>query len=177
LSAYRSFIGRTVLLGAKELWKACVPPKVKFFLWLAIHGRLWIAEHRKHHGLQDDGACVLCGELLETTDHLILSCVYAREVWWRALHHIHLQHLVPIADDKLRPWWLWTRALLPSGLSRSFDSLVLLICWNLWKERNSRTFDRTHTWTAALLETIARDADSWVTAGFGVLALLLARTG
>jgi hypothetical protein len=40
LSAYRSFIGRTVLLGAKELWKACVPPKVKFFLWLAIHGRL-----------------------------------------------------------------------------------------------------------------------------------------
>jgi hypothetical protein len=98
-------------------------------------------------------------------------------VWWRALHHIHLQHLVPIADDKLRPWWLCTRALLPSGLSRSFDSLVLLICWNLWKERNSRTFDRTHTWTAALLETITREADSWVTAGFGVLALLLARTG
>jgi hypothetical protein len=38
-SAYRSFfLGMSSLLGAKELWKASAPPKVKFFFWLAIHG-------------------------------------------------------------------------------------------------------------------------------------------
>jgi hypothetical protein len=99
---------------------------VKFFLWLAIHGRLWTAERWKRHGLQDDDACVLCGQLPETIDHLLLSCVYAREVWWRAFHHIHLQHLVPLADDELRPWWLQTHALLLSGLSRLTGATDLL---------------------------------------------------
>lgn len=103
VSAYRSFfIGRTTLMGAKELWKASAPPRVKFFLWLALHGRLWTAERRRRHGLQDGDACALCGELPEITDHLLLSCAYAREVWWRALQQIHLQHLVPTLDDNLR---------------------------------------------------------------------------
>jgi len=73
-SAYRSFfVGRTTLLGAKELWKACAPPKVKFFIWLAIHGRLWAAERRKRHGLQDDDACALCGQLQFLKPRIISS--------------------------------------------------------------------------------------------------------
>jgi hypothetical protein len=39
------------LLGSRELWRANVPPKVKFFFWLALHGRLWTAERQKQHGL------------------------------------------------------------------------------------------------------------------------------
>lgn len=43
-STYRYFfIGMTSLWGAKEVWRATVPPKVKFFFWLALHGRLWTA--------------------------------------------------------------------------------------------------------------------------------------
>ena len=46
-SAYRAFfIGMTLLVGAKDVWRASVPPKVKFFFWLALHGRLWTAERR-----------------------------------------------------------------------------------------------------------------------------------
>jgi hypothetical protein len=44
-SAYRAyFTGWASMAGAKELWRANVPPKVKFFFWLALHGRLWTAE-------------------------------------------------------------------------------------------------------------------------------------
>lgn len=51
-SAYRAFFrGMTILAGAKELWRAAVPPKIKLFFWLALHGRLWTAERRKRHGL------------------------------------------------------------------------------------------------------------------------------
>jgi len=67
--------------------------------------------------------------------------------------------------------------MVPPSLSRSFDSLVLLVSWNLWKERNSRPFNRTQTQATALLETIAKEADSWIATGFNALALLLARTG
>lgn len=40
-SAYRAFfIGMTDLVGASDIWRAAVSPKVKFFFWLALHGRL-----------------------------------------------------------------------------------------------------------------------------------------
>lgn len=55
------------MAGAKEHWRAAVPPKVKFFFWLALHGRLWTRERRKRHGLQLDAACALCNQLDETT--------------------------------------------------------------------------------------------------------------
>jgi hypothetical protein len=29
-------------------------PKVRFFFWLALHGRCWTANRRMRHGLQDD---------------------------------------------------------------------------------------------------------------------------
>jgi hypothetical protein len=64
--------------GAKELWRGAVPPKVKFFFWLALHGRLWTAEHMKRHGLQMNVLCALCNQLDETTGHLLCSCVFAR---------------------------------------------------------------------------------------------------
>jgi hypothetical protein len=60
-SAYRSFfIGRSMLVGVKHLWHANAPPKVRFFFWVTLHGRLWTAERRTHHGLQQSASCVLC---------------------------------------------------------------------------------------------------------------------
>jgi hypothetical protein len=62
-SAYRAFFfGSMKLHGAKELWRVKAPPRVKFFFWLTLHWRLWTAEHRKRHGLQDEDTCALCGQ-------------------------------------------------------------------------------------------------------------------
>jgi hypothetical protein len=59
-------------------------------------------------------------------------------------------------------------------LRRSFDSLVLLVSWILWKERNHRTFDRKSRSTTELLQAIFEEADAWIVAGFRDLALLTA---
>lgn len=77
------------MAGAVEIWRAVAPPKVKYFFWVALHGRLWTAERRKRHGLQPDGTCALCDQHNETTDHLLCSCVFAREVWARLLLSLH----------------------------------------------------------------------------------------
>jgi hypothetical protein len=39
-------VGWASLAGAKVLWRAHALPKVKFFFWLALHGRLWMVERR-----------------------------------------------------------------------------------------------------------------------------------
>ena len=59
------------------LWRTKAPPKVKLFFWLALHQKLWIANRRKRHGLQDDDACALCDQHTETASHLFLGCVVA----------------------------------------------------------------------------------------------------
>jgi hypothetical protein len=101
-SAYRAFfVGMTSLVGAMDVWRASVPPKVKFFFWLALHGRLWTAERRRCHGLQQDVACALCDQEDETADHLLLSYVFTREVWHRLLVRVGCQHMGPTAASKL----------------------------------------------------------------------------
>jgi hypothetical protein len=136
-SAYRAYFASwTSMAGAKELWRAHVPPKVKFFFWLALHGRLWTAARRMRHGLQVTAACVFCDQLDETTDHLLCSCVFAREVWSRLLIAMTSIAAPPHSTSTLLDWWLSERSGLPQSLHRSFDSLVLLVTWCLWKERN-----------------------------------------
>ena len=46
-----------------------------------------------------------------------------------------------LGASTLLDWWLLERAALPQAIRRSFDSLVLLVTWLLWKERNRHTFD------------------------------------
>jgi hypothetical protein len=101
-SAYRAFFfGSTELAGAREVWVAPAPPNVRFFFWLALHGRLWTAARRMRHGLQSSANCALCGQADETVDHLLTSCVFTREVWFRTLQRANMQQLAPGPDARL----------------------------------------------------------------------------
>lgn len=80
-SAYGAmFFGSSRPLGAKELWKTAMPPHVKHFFWLVLHERCWTANRRYRHGLQDSDICIFCDQASEMMDHIILGCVYNREV-------------------------------------------------------------------------------------------------
>jgi hypothetical protein len=114
---------------------------VKFFFWLALHGRLWTAERWMCHKLQQNADCALCDQEDETTDHLLGSCVFTREVWHRLLAHVGFRHMCLNGDSSLVDWWQHARAEVPESFRHSFDSLVLLISWEVWKERNRRTFN------------------------------------
>jgi len=105
----------------------------------------------KHHKNQHD----------ETTDHLLASCVFAREVWFRLLQPAGLQGVELQGNSTLLEWWQQGRATLPQVLRTSFDSLVLLTSWCLWKERNRRTFDHKSRSPSHLLSIILEETDSW----------------
>jgi hypothetical protein len=82
LSAYGAmFVGSSRPLGAKQIWKTSAPPRVKFFFRLVMHGHCWTAHKRRRHGLQESDACIICDQAVETMDHIILGCVFGREVW------------------------------------------------------------------------------------------------
>lgn len=120
-----------------------MPPKLKFFFWLGLHGRLWTAKRRRRHGLQQHDECALCDQEPERVDHLLCSCVFTREVWTRLLAPTGNQHLAPSPASTLADWWLAARLQMPADFKRAFDSLVITTAWTIWKERNRRTFNLT----------------------------------
>jgi len=63
---------------------------------------------------------------------------------------------------------------VPEILKRGFDSLILLVCWVVWKEGNRRTFDNDARSPAQVFAIICEEADSWIAAGYRSLAALFA---
>lgn len=171
-SAYRAFfVGSSSLLGAKELWKVKAPPKVKFFFWLALHGRLWTADRRRRHGLQDSDECNLCAQEAETRAHLFKSCVMARQLWQLLLQPLGLLPLAPNVEDcSLADWWLRARGHLLSEDRPAFDSMVLLVTWFLWKERNARVFRGLASDLVAIAKAVVSEGELWCQAGFKPLS-------
>jgi hypothetical protein len=95
--------------GPKSFGTPKAPPRVKLFFWLALHCRLWTADRRKRHGLQDDDACALCDQAPKTVSHLLLGCVFSRQIWHALLEPIRLLALLPDGEQELGEWWMQQR--------------------------------------------------------------------
>jgi hypothetical protein len=106
---------------------------------LRLLGRCWTAERRQRHGLQSSADCALCSQESETISHLLVQCVFSREIWFKVFRRFEWQQLCPAQDDCLAPWWLRSRQLIPKGQRKAFDSMVVLICWAVWLQRNDLT--------------------------------------
>lgn len=51
----------------------------------------------------------------------------------------------------------------------AFDSLLLLISWTLWKERNGRTFHGVASRLEIIYKAVVEEAEDWIQAGFSTL--------
>jgi predicted negative regulator of RcsB-dependent stress response len=67
---------------------------------------------------------------------------------------------------------LRTRKLVAKQVRKGFDSLVFLVGWRLWKERNARTFNAVSTPADRLVSAILNKAEEWCLAGFKQLLSL-----
>uniref|UniRef100_A0A0A8YAU8 Uncharacterized protein n=1 Tax=Arundo donax TaxID=35708 RepID=A0A0A8YAU8_ARUDO len=71
---------------------------------------------------------------------------------------------MPIVD-----WWLPAR----KQVLGSFDSLVVLGSWLIWKERNNRVFNLCATVPVELVRQIQEEGRRWVQAGYRRLSGVL----
>lgn len=67
-------------------------------------------------------------------------------------------------------WWLRHRARLQADCRPAFDSLVLLVTWALWKERNARVFRGIASSLELIRREVVREAEMWSEAGVAPLS-------
>jgi hypothetical protein len=53
----------------------------------------------------------------------------------------------------------------PSMARRGLRSIIMLVCWEIWKERNARIFEHKESAIAQLLPKIKDEARVWAMAG------------
>ncbi|WVZ63856.1 LOW QUALITY PROTEIN: hypothetical protein U9M48_013454 [Paspalum notatum var. saurae] len=137
-SAYNAmFVGTIKFFPWRRLWKSWAPPKCKFFMWLAINNQCWTSDQLARHGLPHLPACPICDQAEETIHHILGSCVLAREVWVEVLRRLQLTALKPLNPScKFFSWWSQSSKALPKDLRKGFNTLFILVSWEIWKHRN-----------------------------------------
>jgi hypothetical protein len=142
-SAYEAlFRGQTVMLGAKEVWRMKAPREHKFFLSLVIQDTCWTSERRRWHDLTTSAGCALCSQADASIDHLLVGCIFSREVWW----------------------FQWRRRI-NRPRCRAFDSVVTMITKLLWLQRNEVVFHGSSPMIPnSVLQLVLRTCEQWCAA-------------
>ncbi|KAL6194501.1 hypothetical protein ACLB2K_035585 [Fragaria x ananassa] len=117
----------------KKLWSLDIQPKIKFFRWLMLRGRLKTQDRLSRFGIVQDNSCPLCNEDNETMDHLFGYCKYAKEIW---------------QASNMMPPLNWEegffRVIHEWFVENPFDNVcftkLITICWQIWKARNEVIF-------------------------------------
>ena len=166
-SAYRAFFHGSINFEPwRQIWKTWAPPKCKVFLWLAVRDRCWTADHLVKQNLPHPNQCPLCDQADETIQHLLTSCVFAREFWFRVLSPLGLQHGVPsLNEQNFAEWWRKASKRTPKDKRKGFNSLVVMCAWLIWKHRNACVFEGASPNMNDLLRAFSDEHHLWCLAG------------
>jgi hypothetical protein len=95
----------------------------------------------------------------------VISC-------WAKLPRLSLRNW-----NAAKPLGIWFGELSalskPKAKGGAVRSLVILVCWSLWRERNARIFEKVEKMLQRLVEEIKDKAKQWVSTGAKQLAKIV----
>lgn len=127
------FIGAIQFQPWERIWKNRAPGKCKFFMWLVANNKCWTTHCLTRRGLAHLECCPLCDQVEETIDHLLVSCVFTREVWFHILQRFGLQPLSPHPDN-ISSNNRWASSVSRVNV-RGINSIVILVSWSIFNHQ------------------------------------------
>lgn len=125
------------------VWKAEAPPKVKFFSWLLLKGKVLTAENLKKRGILGPSRCPNCCQAEETMQHLFIDCQVAVKCWkdMASVGEVDWDPKPSIAETvynwkKLCPW----KSKKSKLTQRIWNTIPLTLLWSIWLARNKKVF-------------------------------------
>ncbi|KAG7579708.1 Reverse transcriptase domain [Arabidopsis thaliana x Arabidopsis arenosa] len=119
----------------KAVWFPYSTPKYAFITWLAFQNRLATGDRLLRWNADANGHCVLCGDGVETRNHLFFSCSYSSQVW-TALTRGVMAHNFTTS-------WVSLLPIITASFTSRYQSFVTryvfqLTIHSIWRERNGR---------------------------------------
>ncbi|XP_024010326.1 uncharacterized protein LOC112085350 [Eutrema salsugineum] len=136
-----------------SIWFSSATPKFSFVTWLAAKNRLSTGDRMIKWNSNVNPKCVLCGDFIETRDHLFFECTYTQTLWKALAATI-------MGSDFTITW-----ASLVEGMSRPLGKSVTSFItryvfqaaiYSIWCERNGRRHGEQHNSGEALFRKIDR---------------------
>ena len=126
-------------------------------------------------GLDHPEKCPLCDQESETLDHILVSCVFAREFWFRLMCIFRLQNLAPTPSTvSFTGWWEMIDNGSGDMIMKGVNSLIALGAWIIWNHRNRIVFDGISPSVSAALCQAREEQQLWEMAGAKGLSFLAA---
>jgi hypothetical protein len=88
--------------------------------------KCWTADRLARHGMSHPDKCSLCNQEEETIDHLLVTCVFARQFWLTILRQLNLQDISPQPDDRSLEWWRRSNLINGGAARRGLNSIIIL---------------------------------------------------
>ena len=166
-SAYRAYFqGPVTFEPWRRLWKSWAPNKCKVFLWLAIRNRCWTADRLEKRGLPHPEQCPLCDKADETVQHLLVSCVVARQVWFKLFAPLNLGDSIPRQRERsFAEWWRKVLKKVKKECKKGVNSLIILGAWTIWKHRNACVFEGIAPLVDSIMQDLKDEHNLWCLAG------------
>jgi hypothetical protein len=104
----------------------------------------------------------LCDQDEETIDHLLISCIFARQFWFNLLQQVHIQQLAPQPGaTSFMDWRRNANERSTRLIQKRFNSLVVLEAWTLWKHQNRCVFDGAAPCMSAAMTQAEEERKVW----------------
>lgn len=126
-----------------------IPPRAKYFIWLACLHPCWISDRLEHQGLPQPTRCPLRDQVDETLTHLLVDYVFAVQVWVDNLQSIGLAQVARVDQNHFSfpKWWFKVMLLVDSH------------------RRKGCVFEHRNPGVSQLAQEIWKESTLWCSAG------------
>ena len=123
----------------KQIWKPKIPFKVSCFTWLLAREAILTHENLKKRKFSMCSRCYLCGEEVETVNHLFLQCRIISQLWRIFISLRGFAWAMPNRITHLL--YSWGEVGMGAADRDRWRIVPACIWWTVWKERNARCFE------------------------------------
>ncbi|KAJ0934872.1 putative reverse transcriptase zinc-binding domain-containing protein [Helianthus annuus] len=144
------------------VWNMWAPLKCNYLLWRALQNRVASKMGLCHRGVSiSDTHCERCGYEVETVEHIFVSCLFARSIWWNFFVWVRIP--MPNTLNSLKEI---IKTIQESPGSQRWKKIVytaaLATVWSIWAARNAKVFEGRFIPVRRMIEAIKEDAFVWI---------------